>query len=97
MSLIESPHKEVSPKEKVTEKEREISVEIERKIIKKYSPLLMASGLSEIEAQLKWITNNGKKYRDFFNSHKNEIIQMNSEDPDKTIDYIEKQLEVDTA
>ncbi|MDO8443302.1 MAG: hypothetical protein Q7S81_03570 [bacterium] len=41
MAFIETPRKEFSPEEKEAAIERNISVEIERKLMEKYVPLLM--------------------------------------------------------
>jgi len=97
---ISSPaggEKEIMPKEKNVSIERNIYIEIEKKVIEKYAPLLMKDGESKTEAQLEWINAYAKKYRLFFDSQKDEIIGMYKEDPNKTIDYIEKQLEAITA
>jgi hypothetical protein len=97
MSSIETSKKELSPEEKIAEIERNISVEIEKKIIGKYAPLLMVKGASKIEAQTEWIALHAKKYRTVFNSEKDKIINIYKEDPDKAVDYIEAQLETINA
>jgi len=97
MSSIEKPKKELSPEEKIAETERNISVEIEKKIIGKYAPLLMIKGRSKIEAQTEWIALHAEKYRTVFNSEKDKIIGMYKEDPDKAVDYIEALLETVNA
>lgn len=79
--------------EKRAEAERIISVEIEKKIIERYAPLLMIKGRSKLEAQTEWIALHAEKYRSIFNSEKDKIISMYKEDSDKAIDYIERQLE----
>ena len=93
MASIETPTKETSPEEKRATLERNISVEIEKEIIKKYSPLLMTGGKSKIEAQSEWIALHVEKYRSIFNSEKDIIIDMYKEDPNMTIEFIEGQLE----
>lgn len=97
MNSIETQKTEISPEEKLTEIEREISVEIEKKIIEKYAPLLMIKGASKIEAQTEWIKLHALKYRQIFNSEKDTILNMYKVDPDAAIDYIERQLETATV
>jgi len=73
--------------------ERDISVEIEKEIIKKDTPLLMIKGLSKPEAQTEWIMLHAENYRRIFNTEKDKIIKMYKEDPNKAIEYIQTQLE----
>lgn len=89
----------ISP-EKMTEEERLISVEIEKKIIGKYIPSLMIKGKSKIEAQTEWIRLYAEKYRKIFDSNEKAVIlEMYHQENglEKAADYIEKQLEAVNA
>lgn len=93
MNSIETNKKELSPEEKKAAMERDISVEIEKEIIRKEAPLLMIGGKSKTEAQTEWIMLHAEDYRLIFNTEKDKIINMYKEDPNKAIEYIETQLE----
>ena len=109
MSSIEIPKKaessneqcsvaeKLSPEEKKVEIERNISVEIERKVIEKYAPLLMLKNdqMTLEEARLEWIKENAIDFRKFFDLKRVEILELyRSENGlEKATDYIENGLE----
>jgi len=96
MSSIEAPNKELSPEEKKAAIERNISVEIERRIMEKYAPLEMVknSQMTLEEARSEWIKDYAIKFRKAFDQQKAKILELyHSEDGlEKAADYIENDL-----
>lgn len=97
MNSIETPQKGLTPEEKRIEAERVISVEIERRIMEKYVPLLMLKNkeLTLEKARLEWIKKYAVSFRYIFNSNKVKILEMyhSNNGLEKAADYMEEALE----
>lgn len=69
---------------------------MEAKVIAKYFYRLAQESdqpLTPEEAKLKWVEKYSKPYRMFFDGHKDELIELYKQNPEKAIDYIEAELE----
>jgi hypothetical protein len=97
MNSLEIPQKELTAEEMIFEKERKISVEIERRVMEKYAPLFMLKNnqLSLEQARFEWIKKYALDFRRIFNLEKGKILEMYSLEGglEETADFIEKELE----
>ena len=69
---------------------------IEKDVIEKYSPLLQQKTdkpISSEELKMEWIKKYAVEYRNFFNNHKSELIELYKREPEKAIDYVEQEIE----
>jgi len=62
--------KEISLEERIVVIKLNVFIEIEKRIIYKYTPLLMIKRRSKIEAQTEWINLYAKRYKGIFNLKK---------------------------